>query len=62
MLQVGAALFNYELGQMLLQIRVAITNYGKSYYKIEQLLQTRAKCITNCSGYYKLGQLLQIVA
>ena len=45
MLQIGAALFYYKLGQTLLQIGVAsllqtgaaITNYGNCYYKIGQL-------------------------
>ena len=57
MLQIGAALFYYKLGQKLLQIGAAsllqigasvITNWG-SYYKLEQrLLQNRA-VITNPS-------------
>ena len=55
MLQIGAALFYYKLGQTLLQIGVAsllqigaaITNYGNCYYKIGQLLLTGAKCITS---------------
>ena len=48
MLQIGAALFYYKLGQVLLK------NWG-SYYKLGQpLLQTRA-VITNWSNmYYKL--------
>ena len=46
MLQIGAALFYYKLGQMLLQIGAA------------SLLQTRASVITNWDSYYKLGQLL----
>ena len=57
MLQIGAALFYYKLGQTLLQIGAA------------SLLQIRAsvvtnwgKIITNWSRYYKLGQLLQIRA
>ena len=40
MLQIGAALFYYKLGQTLLQIRVAssvVTNWG-SYYKLGQPL------------------------
>ena len=77
MLQIGAALFCYKLGQTLLQIGAAsllqigasvVTNWG-SYYKLGQpLLQNRAvvtigaKCITNWGRYYKLGQLLQIEA
>ena len=55
-------LLNYKLGQVLLQIGVAIINYGNRYYKIGQLLQIGAKFITNWSGYYKLGQLLIIGA
>ena len=69
-LQIGAALFYYKLGQTLLQIGAAsllqigaaITNQGNRYHEIEQLLQTGAKFITNCDRYYKLGQLLQIGA
>ena len=70
MLQIGAALFYYKLGQTLLQIGAAlllqirasvVTNWG-SYYKLGQaLLQNRA-AITNWGRYYKLGQLLQIGA
>ena len=70
MLQIGAALFYYKLGQTLLQIGAAsllqigasvVTNWG-SYYKLEQSsLQNRAT-ITNWDRYYKLGQLLQIGA
>ena len=71
MLQIGAALFYYKLGQTLLQIGAALllqigasvlTNWG-SYYKLGQkLLQNRA-AITNCGKmYYKLGQVLQIRA
>ena len=70
-LQIGAALFYYKLGQTLLQIKAAsllkirvslVTNWG-SYYKLTQpLLQNRA-AITNWSKmYYKLGQVLQIRA
>ena len=53
MLQVGAALFYYKLGQTLLQIGAAITSWakfitdwGKIYYKLGQVLQIRA-VITN---------------
>ena len=70
MLQIGAAMFYYKLGQTLLQIRAAlllpirasvVTNWG-SYYKLGQpLLQNRA-AITNWGRHYKLGQLLQIGA
>ena len=77
MLQIGAVLFYYKLGQTLLQIGAAsllqigesvVTDWG-SYYKLGQsLLQNRAvitnwgKIITNWRRYYKLGQLLQIGA
>ena len=68
MLQIGAALFYYKLGQTLLQIGAAsllqirasvVTNWG-SYYKLGQpLLQNRA-AITNLGKmYYKLEQVLQ---
>ena len=71
MLQIGAALFYYKLGQTLLQIgtasllqirTIAVTNWG-IYFKLGQpLLQNRA-AITNWSKmYYKLGQVLQIRA
>ena len=71
LLQTGAALFYYKLGQTLLQIGVAsllqigatvVTNWG-NYYKLGQpLLQNRA-AITNWGKmYYKLGQVLQIRA
>ena len=46
MLQIGAALFYYKLGQTLLQIGVA------------SLLQIGASVITNWDSYYKLGQPL----
>ena len=55
MLQIGAASFYYKLGQTLLQIGAAsllqirasvVTNWGKMYYKLEQVLQIRA-IITN---------------
>ena len=62
MLQIGTALFNYKLGQTLLQIGAAITNQDNRYYKIGQLLKIGAKCITNWDRYYKLGQLLHIGA
>ena len=63
-LQIGATLFYYKLGQTLLQIGAAsllqirasvVTNWG-SYYKLGQpLLQNRA-AITNWGKiYYKLG-------
>ena len=71
MLQIGAALFYYKLGQTLLQIGVAsllqiratvITNWG-SYYKLGQpLLQNRAAITNWVKMYYKLGQVLQIRA
>ena len=44
MLQTGAALFYYKLGQMLLQIGAASS------------LQIRASVATNSGSYYKLGQ------
>ena len=55
MLQIGAVLFYYILGQTLLQIGTAsllqigaivVTDWGKIYYKLGQLLQIRA-IITN---------------
>ena len=63
-LQIGAALFYYKLGQTLLQIGTSVvtTNWG-SYYKLGQpLLQNRA-AITNWGKIYcKLWQVLQIMA
>ena len=46
MLQIGAALFYYKLGQTLLQIGAA------------SLLQIRASVVTNWGNYYKLRQPL----
>ena len=43
-LQIGAALFYYRLGQTLLQIGAA------------SLLQIGASDVANCDSYYKLGQ------
>ena len=70
-LQIGAALFYYKLGQTLLQIKAAsvlqisvsvVTNWG-SYYKLSQPLLENTAAITNWSKmYYKLGQVLQIRA
>ena len=70
MLQIGAALFYYKLGQTLLQIGAAsllqigasvVTNWG-SYYKSGQPLLQNRVAITNWGRYYKLWQLLQIGA
>ena len=56
MLQIGAALFYYKLGQVLLRT-------GGSYYKLGQpLLQNRADTTNWGKMYYKLGRLLQIEA
>ena len=46
MLQIGATLFYYKLGQTLLQIGAAT------------LLQIRTSVVTNWGSYYKLGQPL----
>ena len=46
MLQIGAALFYYKVGQTLLQIGAA------------SLLQVRASVVINWSSCYKLGQPL----
>ena len=71
MLQIGAALFYYKLGQTLLQIGEAsllqiranvVTNWG-SYFKLGQSLIQNRVVITNWRKmYYKLGQVLQIGA
>ena len=71
MLQIGAALFYYKLGQTLLQIKAAsllqtgvsvVTNWG-SYYKLGQPLLQNREAITNWGKiFYKLGQVLQIRA
>ena len=71
MFQIEAALFNYKLGQTLLQIGAAsllqirasfVTNWG-NYYKLGQpLLQNRAAVTNRGKMYYKLGQVLQIRA
>ena len=39
-----------RLGQVLLHVGAAITNWGNRYNKIGQLLQIGAKCITNWAG------------
>ena len=70
MLQIGATLFYYKLGQTLLQIGAAsllqigasvVTNWG-SYYKLGQPLLENRATITNRCRYYKLGQLLEFGA
>ena len=71
MLQIGAALFYYKLGQTLLQIGAAsllqirasiVTNWG-SYYKLGQtLLQSRLPITNWGKMHYKSGQVLQIMA
>ena len=62
MLQIGAALLYYQLGQTLLEIGASVvTNWG-SYYKLGQLLLQNRAAITNWGRYYKLGKLLQIGA
>ena len=71
MLQIGAALFYYKLGQILLQIGAAsllqirasiVTNWG-SYYKLGQtLLQSRLPITNWGKMHYQLGQVLQIMA
>ena len=77
MLQIGAALFYYKLGQTLLQIGAAsllqigpsvVTNWG-SYQKLGQLLLQNRTAVTywgkmyyKLGKYYKLEQLLQIGA
>ena len=70
-LQIGASLFYYKLGQTLLQIRAAsllqiranvVTNWGNCYKLGQPLIHNRA-AITNWDKiYYKLGQVLQIRA
>ena len=60
MLQIGAALFYYKLGQTLSQIGAAsllqvgasvVTDWGHRYCKIGQLLQIKVKFITNWGKY-----------
>ena len=59
MLQIGAALFYYKLGQTSLQIGASVvTNWGSCYNSGQPLLQNRA-AITNWGRYCKLGQLLK---
>ena len=64
MLQIGAALFYYKLGQTLLQIGAAsllpigasvVSNWGSYCILGKPLLQNR-EAITNWGRYYKLGQ------
>ena len=71
MLQIGAALFYYKLGQILLQIGTAsllqigasaATNW-RSYYKLGQpLLQNKAAITNRGKICYKLRQVVQIRA
>ena len=71
MLQIGAALFYYKLGQTLLQTVTAlslqigasvVTNWD-SYYKLGQpLLQNRTAIANWGKMYNKLGQILKIRA
>ena len=60
MLQIGAALFYYKLGQTLLQIGAVsllqigesvVTNWG-SYYKLGQPLLKNKAAITNWGQFY----------
>ena len=71
MLQIGATLFYYKLGQKflqigaasLLQIRASVVTNWDSYYKLVQpLLQNRAAIANWGKMYYKLGHVLQIRA
>ena len=70
MLQIGAALFHYKLGQTLLQvgavtlsqIRASVVTDWGSYYELGQALLENGAAITNWGSYYKLGQLLKIGA
>ena len=48
MLQIRAALFYYKLGQTLLQIGAAITNWEQNLFQI-------SAGITNHGSYYKFG-------
>ena len=58
MLQIGAALFYYKLGQTLLQIGASVVINLDSYYKLGQpLLQSRAAATNWGKMYYKLGQV-----
>ena len=61
MLQIGAALFYYKLGQTLLLVGAnVVTNWG-SFSKLRQLLLRNRGAIINWGKmYYKLGQVLQI--
>ena len=71
MLQIGAPLFYYKLGQTSLQIGAAslsqirasvVTNWGGYYNLGQPLLQNRAAIINWGNMYYKLRQVLQIRA
>ena len=71
MLQIGAPLFYYKLGQTSLQIEAAsltqirasvVTNWGSFYNLGQPLLQNRAAIINWGNMYYKLRQVLQIRA
>ena len=69
MLQIGAVLFYYKLGQTLLplgaasllQIRASVvTDWGSYYIMRQPLLQNSAAIINWGKIYYELGQVLQI--
>ena len=71
MLQIGAAVFYYKLGQTLFQIGAAsllqiranvVANWGSCYKFRQLLLQNRAAITSSGKIYYKLGQVLQIRA
>ena len=71
MLQIGATLFYYKLGQKLLQIGAAsllqirasvVTNWDSYYKLVQPLLQNRAAIANWGKMYYKLGHVLQIRA
>ena len=56
MLQIGAALFYYKLGQTLLQIGASVVTYWGSYYQLGQPLLQNKAAVTNWGKmYYKLG-------
>ena len=68
LLQIGklGELSFYQLGVTMIQNAAALTNFGKCFYKWEQLLQIRTSIITGnyitgVSVYYKKCQKIKVL-
>ena len=60
LLESGAALMYYKAGQVVLQSRLATTEWGNFYHKVGQVLQSGTNFITHLDRYYKVGRLLKV--